>query len=132
MKYHQSLSTHLLPCITLTLLLASAAAADPAQLILGRDTAPPADIKGAVDLTIVPDFDDARVTITVDGQQIVEALRSPWHVPVDFGPLPVEHKIVVVATNADGKRVQWLTTINKGHQTLRVKIEPVDAANRIF
>lgn len=132
MKYQQSRSTHLLPSLALTLLLATPAAAAPTQLLLGRDTALPTNIKGAVDLTIVPDFDDARVTVTVDGQKIVEALRSPWHVPVDFGPLPVEHKIVVTATGADRKRVQWQTTINKGHQTLRVKIEPVDAANRIF
>src|SRR5207302_5757544 len=93
---------------------------------------PPADINGPIDLTIVPDFDDARVTVTVDGQKIVDGLRSPWHVPVDFGPLPVEHKIVVTAISADRKRVQWQTTINKGHQTLDVKIAPIDAANGIF
>jgi Ca-activated chloride channel homolog len=115
-----------------TLLLATTAAAAPDQLILGRDTTPPADIKGSVDLTIVPDFDDARVTVTVDGQKIVDGLRSPWHVPVDFGPQPVEHTIVVTATGADRKRIQWQTTINKGHQTLDVKIAPIDAANRIF
>jgi len=135
MKHQQSRSTHLSFAITLTLLLATSATAAPDQLILGRDTAPPAGIKGPIDLTInfatVPDFDDARVTVTVDGQKIVEALRSPWHVAVDFGPQPVEHKIVVTAT-ADQKRIQWQTTINKGHQTLGVKIEPVDAANRVF
>jgi Ca-activated chloride channel family protein len=129
---HPVSSTHLSLAITLTLLLASTAAAAPDQLILGRDTAPPADVKGPIDLTIVPDFDDARVTVTVDGQKIVEGLRSPWHVAVDFGPMPVEHKIVVTAIGADRKRVQWQTTINKGHQTLGVKIAPVDAANRIF
>jgi Ca-activated chloride channel family protein len=131
MRHHLSSSTHLSLAITLTLLLATTAAAAPTQLILGRDTAPPADIKGPIDLTIVPGFDDARVTVMVDGQKIVEALRSPWHVAVDFGPQPVEHKIVVTAT-ADQKRIQWQTTINKGHQTLGVKIEPVDTANCIF
>jgi Ca-activated chloride channel family protein len=132
MRHHLSSNSHLSLAISLTLLLASTAAAAPDQLILGRDTPPPADIKGAIDLTIVPDFDDARVTVTVDGQKIVEGLRSPWHVPVDFGALPVEHKIVVTATGADRKRIQWQTTINKGHQSLGVKIEAVDAANRIF
>ncbi|MEA2343082.1 MAG: Ca-activated chloride channel, partial [Thermoanaerobaculia bacterium] len=131
MKRQQSRSTHLPLAITLTLLLATTAAAAPEQLILGRDIAPPADIKGPIDLTIVPDFDDARVTVTVDGQKIVEALRSPWHVAIDFGPQPVEHKIVVTAI-ADQKRIQWQTTINKGHQTLGVKIVAVDAENRIF
>jgi Ca-activated chloride channel family protein len=135
MKRQQSRSTHLPLAITLTLLLATTAAAAPEQLILGRDTAPPSDIKGPIDLTVdlamVPGFDDARVSVTVDGQKIVEALRSPWHVAVDFGPQPVEHKLVVTAI-ADQKRIQWQTTINKGHQTLGVKIAPVDAANRIF
>jgi len=130
MRHPQSSSP--LFAVTFTLFLTATANAAPTQLILGRDTAPPTDIKGPVDLTIVPDFDDARVTVTIDGQKIVEALRSPWHIPVDFGPLPVEHKIVVTATSADQKRVQWQTTINKGHDFLRVKIEPVDTANRIF
>ncbi|HEX3579657.1 MAG TPA: VWA domain-containing protein [Thermoanaerobaculia bacterium] len=132
MKYHLSRNTHLPLAITLTFLLATTATAAPDQLILGRDAAPPADIKGPIDLTIVPDFDDARVTVTVDGQKIVEGLRSPWHVPVDFGAQPVEHKIVVTATSAGCKRIQWQTTINKGHQTLGVKIVPIDAANRVF
>ncbi|MEA2339462.1 MAG: hypothetical protein QOE82_3469, partial [Thermoanaerobaculia bacterium] len=131
MKHQQSRSAPPL-AIAFALLLATTAAAAPDQLILGRDTTPPADVKGPIDLTIVPDFDDARVTVTVDGQKIVEGLRSPWHVPVDFGAMPVEHKIVVTATGADKKRIQWQTTINKGHQTLGVKIEAVDAENRIF
>lgn len=132
MRYPSSRNTHLPLAIALTLLLATPAIAAPDQLILGRDTTPPTDIKGPIDLTIVPDFDDARVTVTVDGQKIVDGLRSPWHVPVDFGPQPVEHKIVVTATGADHKRIQWQTTINKGHQTLDVKIAPIDVANRIF
>jgi Ca-activated chloride channel family protein len=132
MRHPLSSNTHLSLAITLTFLLAGTATAAPDQLILGRDTAPPADIKGPIDLTIVPDFDDARVTVTVDGQKIVEGLRSPWHVPVDFGALPVEHKIVVTAVGAGRKRIQWQTTINKGHQTLDVKIAPIDATNGIF
>src|SRR5258706_458158 len=129
---HQQSRSPLLKAITLTLLLAATAGAAPTQLIVDRDSAPAGDVKGAVDLTIVPGFDDARVTVTVDGQKIVDGLRAPWRVPIDFGPLPVEHKIVVTATGADHKRVQWQTTINKGHQTLRMKIEPVDVANRMF
>src|SRR3954464_15690629 len=133
MRHPQSRSTLLLlETLTFTLLFAAAANAAPIQLIVGRDSVPASDVKGTVDLTIVPDFEDARVTITVDGQKIVEGLRSPWHVPVDFGPLPVEHKIVVTAIGADRKRIQWQTAINKGHQPLGVKIEPVDVANRIF
>jgi Ca-activated chloride channel family protein len=133
MRHLQSRSALLLAeTLTLALLFASPANAAPIQLIVGRDSAPLSDVKGIIDLTIAPDFDDARVTVTVDGQKIVEGLRSPWHVPVDFGPLPVEHRIVVTALGSDRKRVQWQTTINKGRQTLGVKIEPVDAANRVF
>jgi Ca-activated chloride channel family protein len=101
-------------------------------LILGRDTAPAGEIKGPVDLTIIPGFDGARVTVLVDGQKIAGDLRSPWHIPVDFGPLPIEHRIVITAIGGDHNRAQWQTTINKGQQTLRVKIEPVDAANGVF
>src|SRR3954454_5013488 len=132
MRHHLSSNAHLPLAITLALLLATTAPPARPQLIPCPGPAPPADVKGPIDLTIVPNFDDARVTVTVDGQKIVEGLRSPWHVPVDFGPMPVEHKIVVTAIGADRKRIQWQTTINKGHQTLGVKIEPVDVANRIF
>ena len=133
MNHQQSSKPLLLSYVAIALLLlASAAAATPAQLIIGRDSKPVSDIKGTVDLTISPDFDDARITVAVDGQTIVEGLRSPWHIPVDFGPLAVEHRIVVTAVGADRKRVQWQTTINKGRRTLRVKIEAIDVANRVF
>ncbi|HXH38768.1 MAG TPA: VWA domain-containing protein [Thermoanaerobaculia bacterium] len=133
MKYRQSRKTQtILPALTLAFLLAAPANAASTQLIIGPDSPPAGDVKGLVDLTIVPQFDDARVTVTVDGQKIVEGLRSPWHVPVDFGPLPVEHKIVVTAVGADHKRVQWQTAINKGNRTLRVKIAPVDLARLVF
>ena len=120
MRQQQSRRTHILPALTLACLLAASANAASTQLIIGPDSAPAGDIKGTVDLTIVPQLEDARVTVTVDGQKIVDGLRSPWHVPVDFGPLAVEHKIVVTAVGADYKRVQWQTSINKGNQTLRV------------
>jgi Ca-activated chloride channel family protein len=136
MRHLQSRKLFFLSHITLTLLLlnTTARAAAPTQLILQRDN--PAslgeEIKGPIDLTIVPGIEDARVTVSVDGQRIADGLRSPWHLPVDFGPMPVQHKIVIMATGADHQRVQWQTTINKGRQTLTVKIEPVDVANRIF
>jgi VWFA-related protein len=136
MKYQQSRKLFFLSPVTITLFLLTTPlrAASPQQLLLARDSQPnlTEDIKGPIDLTIAPGIDDARVAVTVDGQKIAEALRSPWHLPVDFGPLPVEHKIVVTVTGDDHRRVQWQTTINKGRRTLRVTIEPVDAANRIF
>ncbi|MEA2237463.1 MAG: Ca-activated chloride channel [Thermoanaerobaculia bacterium] len=136
MRYQQSRKLFFLSLVPIALfLLATAArAATPTQLILARDSQRDLaeDVKGLVDLTIVPGFDDARVAVTVDGQKIAEALRQPWHLPVDFGPLPVEHKIVVTLFAEDRRRLQWQTTINKGSRTLRVRIEPVDAANRLF
>jgi len=132
MRHQQSRRRHILPALTLACLLAATANASSTQLIIGPDSAPAGDIKGTVDLTIVPQLEDARVTVTVDGQKIVDGLRSPWHVPVDFGPLPVEHKIVVTAVGADHQRVQWQTAINKGRQTLHVKIVPVDMADLVF
>src|ERR1051325_6624623 len=64
------------------------------QLVLTRDAQPEGELKGLVDLTAVPGFEAARVTITVDGEKIAEALPSPYRVTVDFGPTPVQHKIV--------------------------------------
>ena len=120
--------------LTFFLVATSARAAAPTQLILQRSSQTNLrdNIKGSVDLTIVPGIDDARVTVSVDGQKIADGLRSPWHIPVDFGPLPVQHKIVITAVGAGRQRVQWQTMINKGRQTLGVKIEPVDVANRVF
>ena len=136
MRYQQSRKLFFLSQATIALFLLATPARATAlrQLILARDTQPniAEDVKGLVDLTIVPGFDDARVAVTVDGQKIAEALRQPWHLPVDFGPLAVEHKIVVTVFAETHRRLEWQTTINKGSRTLRVRIEPVDAANRVF
>ena len=89
-------------------------------------------INGIVDLTISPGFDDARVTVVVDGQKLAEGLRSPYHVTVDFGPTILEHKITVIAYAGEKKRVQWHETINHGHLPLTLKLRPVDLGNRVF
>lgn len=102
------------------------------QLVLTRDAHPDGEFKGMVDLTADPGFDAARVTITIDGEKVAEALPSPYRVTVDFGPTAVQHKIVVTAVTADKKRVQWQQTINRGHLQLSVKVHAVDAANRQF
>lgn len=117
--------------LLLTFLTITTAAANT-QLVLTRDGNPPGEFKGMVDLTAVPGFDAARVSITVDGEKIAEAIPSPYRVTVDFGPIAVQHKIVVTAVGQDHKRVQWHQTINKGHLPLSVKIDAVDAANRVF
>jgi Ca-activated chloride channel homolog len=119
--------------VVLTAFLAAAPASATTQLLLARgeknDTS---GIKGVVDLTVNPGFEDARVTIAVDGQKIADGLTSPYRVVVDFGPIVVEHKIAVTATTASRKRVQWTQTINRGHLPLSVRVVPIDLANRVF
>lgn len=86
-----------------------------------------------VDLIVEPGFDGARVSITVDGQQIANGLSAPHKVTVDFGPSATQHKISVTATAAGSKkRVQWIETINKGRLPLSVNVKPVDLGARIF
>lgn len=79
-----------------------------------------------------PGIDDAQVKIVVDGQSVVEALRSPYHVTVDFGPSVVEHKISIIATTHDKKRIQWHEVVNQGHLPLSIKLKAVDPGNRLF
>ncbi|HYR28506.1 MAG TPA: hypothetical protein VEU30_08575, partial [Thermoanaerobaculia bacterium] len=73
--------------VLLTTLLTIPAAATT-QLVLERGTPPDAGIAytGVVDLAINPGFDNAKVTVLVDGQKIADNLLSPYHVVVDFGP----------------------------------------------
>src|SRR5581483_5437028 len=121
---------------SLVVVLLAALATTPCQantqVVLSRNAEVSADeLKGVVDLTVVPGLDDARVTLTLDGQKIADGLRSPWKVSVDFGPNVIEHRIAVTAS-ANGKRVHWRETVNHGHQPLTIKVVPVDIANRIF
>ena len=116
----------------LTLFVAASAYASTSQLVLSRDSRPESDIKGVVDLTVIPGFDDATVTVIVDGQKLATALHSPYHVTVDFGANLVEHKITVIAEGESRKKLQWSETINHGHLPLSVNVRPVDLGNRVF
>lgn len=111
---------------------ASGTVAGTTQLVLSRDTKPQDDIKGVVDLTVDPGFDDAIVTVVVDGQNLATGLRSPYHVTVDFGANPIEHKITVIAHDNAAKKIEWSETINRGYLPLTVKVKPDDLANRVF
>jgi VWFA-related protein len=102
------------------------------QVILSRNAQiERGELKGIVDLTVDPGFDGARVTLVLDGEKIAENLHSPYKVTVDFGTVPIEHKIGVTVWSGD-KKVQWHETVNRGHQPLTVKVEPVELANRVF
>jgi hypothetical protein len=114
-----------------TLLIAFSAHGSTTQLLLNRDSKPEGVIKGVVDLTVSPGFDDARITVSVDGQKLAEGLRSPYHLTVDFGPSAPEHKITITA-HGSNRKIQWTETINRGHRPLTVKLSPVDLTNRVF
>src|SRR4051794_20633921 len=102
------------------------------QLILSRDAQTErGELKGVIELTVAPGFDDARVNLTLDGDKIAENLHSPYKVTVDFGQVPIEHRIGVTVWSGT-KKIQWHETVNRGHQALSVKVVPVDLDNRIF
>ena len=130
---HSSPTTRVsLLSLALTALLALPGSAATTQLVLSRDAAPQSGVKGVVDLAVDPGFEDARVTVTLDGDKLAEGLRSPWHVTVDFGPTVVQHKITVTAWTSGHKRAQWHELINEGQLPLTVKVRPVDLEQRIF
>src|ERR1041384_3710153 len=111
----------LLPIVAFLAFAVNATAAT--QLVLGRDSKPEGDYKGIVDLAVTPPADNMKIAISVDGDKLAD-LHTPYRVTVDFGPRVVEHKIVVVATTADRKRIQWSETLTKGHLPLTAKLPP--------
>lgn len=117
-----------------SLLIVPAAAAADTQIVLDRASREQqaAGVKGVVDLAINPGFDNARVTVLVDGQKVADGLLSPYHVVVDFGPTAIEHTIKVIARGTNGKRMQWTETINRGIQPLSVRVKPIDASAGSF
>jgi Ca-activated chloride channel family protein len=123
-----STRTSLFLSSALTLLLATTAAANT-QLLLSRGdrTEHTGEYTGIVDLIVDPGFDNAKVSISVDGQKVAANLLTPWRVTIDLGPVAVQHRIAVTATGTNGKRAQWTETINQGNLPLGVKIRQLDA-----
>lgn len=113
--------------VLLSLVVATTAAAET-QLLLqrGTPTEQKAEYTGVVRLTIDPGFENAKVTVAVDGQKIATNLVAPYRMVVDFGPTPVQHKIAITAVAPKGKRAQWTETINRGNLPLSVKIKQLD------
>jgi Ca-activated chloride channel homolog len=116
-----------------TLVLSTAAAANT-QLVLsrGNQSAHNGEFSGIIDLVIVPGFEHAHVTVTVDGQSVASGIQSPHRITVDLGPTAIEHKIVITATGDNGRRVQWTETINKGMQPLGLQVKAIDLTAGIF
>jgi Ca-activated chloride channel homolog len=117
----------------LAVLLPTTAAFANEQLVLSRTQAPQSsEYKGIIDVAVDPGFDAAKVSIAVDGDHVLEALRYPYHVMVDLGPRVIQHKITITAWTKEKKRAQWSETINRGHMPLTVKLRATDAAKGEF
>jgi Ca-activated chloride channel homolog len=88
---------------------------------------------GTVELAVVPPFEDARISVAIDGQYVAEALRRPYRVGVDLGPAAVEHRIEIFSTTPDGsRRHRWHTIINPGSLPLSIKVRPSEGDPRLF
>jgi Ca-activated chloride channel family protein len=110
-----------------------AGAADSSQLLLDRDATELRDeLKGIVEVVVKPPFENARVSIAVDGQQVTESLRSPYHLRIDLGAAAVEHRLTITAFTPDWKKVQWHQTINQGLRPLTVRLRRIDAAQQLY
>jgi VWFA-related protein len=109
------------------LVTAQAVAGTQLELTRGDQTPHSNEYTGVIDLVIDPGFENAKVTVTVDGQKIATNLLAPHRLTVDFGPAPVQHKITISATSPKGKRAQWTETINQGNLPLTVKVKQLDA-----
>jgi Ca-activated chloride channel homolog len=108
-------------------------AADSSQLLLDRDaTEVRQDFKGIVEVVVKPPFDNARVSIAVDGQPVTEGLRTPYHLRVDLGPVAVEHRLTITAFTPDWKKVQWHQTINQGLRALTVRLKLIDPGQQLY
>lgn len=117
--------------LNLPLLLPAHAAT---QILLQRGglTDQPGQYSGVVDLTIDPGFDNAKVTVTVDGQKVADNLMSPYHVVVDLGAMPLEHRITVNVKGPNGKHARWTETINRGLLPLALRVNAIDTTTGIF
>jgi Ca-activated chloride channel homolog len=118
----------------LTTILFTASVAASTQIVLqrGSQTDQPGQYQGVVDLAIDPGFDNARVTVTVDGQKVADGLTSPYHLIVDLGPMPLQHKITISAKGANGKHALWTETINRGLLPLALRVKAIDSAAGVF
>ena len=125
-KSHERLGVLALSAI-LSLLVTTQAAARQLVLTRGDQNLHPAEYTGVIELVIDSGIENAKVTVTVDGQKIATNLLEPHRVTVDFGPTPVQHKIAITATSPKGKRSQWTETINQGNLPLTVRVKQLDA-----
>ena len=122
----------LLSSVLVLLITQTAAANTQILLTRGNQNDQPGQYHGIVDLVVDPGFDNAKVTVTVDGQKVVEGLTSPYRVVVDLGPSPLQHKITVSARGPNGKRARWTETINHGLLPLGLRVNAIDTTAGTF
>ena len=126
-RWAEQQSSSVLAISILSLLITTQAAATQLVLKRGEHKLHTGEYTGVIDLVIDPDLENAKVTVTVDGQKVATNLLAPYRVSVDFGPTPVQHKIAITASAGKGKRAQWTETINQGNLPLAVKLRQIDA-----
>ncbi|HUF18884.1 MAG TPA: VWA domain-containing protein, partial [Thermoanaerobaculia bacterium] len=77
--------------------------------------------------------DDARLSVSIDGNQVARDLGRPYRVEVDLGPVAVEHTIRIAASITAGRKQHvWQEIINPGSRPLAVRISATDFGNRIY
>ncbi len=80
-------------------------------------------VSGSVVLTVTPPFDGARVAISIDGASIGVRDKVPYEFSVDLGPAEVEHRLLMVATDASGRRRKSVVhLLNSGKQSFTIAL----------
>lgn len=94
------------------------------RLILDRAQPPTAgEIRGITEITVIPPFEEAKVSILVDGKVVASSSTPPYTTEIDFGLNGIEHRIGVVARSRDGKkRSEWSHVVNRGNDPLTVSV----------
>jgi Ca-activated chloride channel family protein len=105
-------------------LAAADSEASTQRLVLDRANPPAsAEVLGLTEISVIPPFEGATVSILLDGKMVSTSTAPPYRVEIDFGPRPLEHRISVVAKSRDGKkRNEWSHVINRGNRPLSVAV----------
>src|SRR5687768_1482329 len=105
-------------------LVAASSEASIQRLVLDRANPPAsAEILGLTEISVIPPFEGATVSILLDGKVVATGTVPPYRVEIDFGPRPLEHRISIVAKSRDGKkRNEWSHVINRGNRPLSVAV----------
>ncbi|HUO85733.1 MAG TPA: VWA domain-containing protein, partial [Thermoanaerobaculia bacterium] len=79
--------------------------------------------KGKTEIVVIPPFEPARVTISVDQRQIATRMTAPYTVEVDLGPNSIERTIrVIIHSPGDGRKLEWSRRMNAGQKPLSIRL----------